>query len=103
MDYNCKVLEDAAECESDLLLVALVRLQTITETFHKNVLNKIPGSADPKTPAWIYTRAMRTELHNLWMSFSPDLRQNRQYSLSIQYSGRSPTDLFTSIPHYDLS
>ncbi|TVY19923.1 Transcriptional regulator WAR1 [Lachnellula arida] len=74
MDYNCKVLEETAACESDLLLVAMARLQTISESFYKNVLNKTEDSI--KTPAWMYTRSMRIELHNLWMSFSPELRQN---------------------------
>ncbi|TVY94178.1 Transcriptional regulator, partial [Lachnellula willkommii] len=83
MDYNCKVLEETAACESDLLLVAMARLQTISESFYKNVLNKTEDSI--KTPAWMYTRSMRIELHNLWMSFSPELRQNRH------------------VPHHELS
>ncbi|TVY27504.1 Transcriptional regulator [Lachnellula hyalina] len=74
MDYNCRVLEETAACESDLLLVAMARLQTMAESFYKNILNKTQDSI--KTPAWMYTRTMRTGLHSLWMSFSPQLRQN---------------------------
>lgn len=107
MDYNCKVLEDAAECESDLLLAALARLQFISEAFHRNVLSNIRDGADTKTstPSWMLTKAARTELQSLWMSFPPDLRQNRKYSLLCPILGlfHFITNTGTSHPHYELS
>lgn len=82
MDYNCKILESASEYESDLILVALVRLQAIAESYHRNVLSKSKESRDSddlKTPSWMYVKAFRSDLQDLWKSFPPRLQQNGQY------------------------
>lgn len=81
MDYNCKVLENANEYESDQLLVAFVRLQVVAESYHRNVLGKSNQSRDSddlKTPSWMYVKAFRKELQDLWKSFPPKLQQNGQ-------------------------
>jgi hypothetical protein len=81
MDYNCKVLENANEYESDQLLVAFVRLQVISESYHRNVLSKSKESRDSddlKTPSWMYVKAFRKELQDTWKSFPPTLQQNGQ-------------------------
>jgi hypothetical protein len=82
MDYNCKVLEKANEYETDQLLVAFVRLQVISESYNRNVLSKSKESRDSddlKTPSWMYVKAFRKELQDLWKSFSPNLQQNGQF------------------------
>ncbi|TVY78222.1 Transcriptional regulator WAR1 [Lachnellula suecica] len=76
MDYCCKVLEEKAECGSDLLLVALAKLQFVAESFQRNVLQK-SRNTELKVPAWMYVKSLRNELETLWASFSPSLRQNQ--------------------------
>lgn len=76
--HNCKVLYGSAEYESDLVLVSLVRLQCIIESFQRTILSASVAHGESKMPAWMYIKAARAELQDFWMSLPPELRSNCQ-------------------------
>ncbi|RDL40971.1 uncharacterized protein BP5553_00950 [Venustampulla echinocandica] len=76
IDHNCKLLYDSAEYESDLVLVTLVRLQCIVESFQRTLLNESMTPHGSKVPAWMYIKSARAELQDFWTSLCPRLRSN---------------------------
>jgi hypothetical protein len=79
LDYCCKVLQENQEYPSDAVLAALVRLQCITESFQRNLVQTYEGPIDEtKAPAWMYVEGMRSELQQFWTGLSSDLRTNSQ-------------------------
>ncbi|KAH8654456.1 hypothetical protein BGZ60DRAFT_154530 [Tricladium varicosporioides] len=75
-EYCCKVLQEAAEWESDFVLVALFRLQTMTETFWRNLSIRSAVLEGGRAPNWICVKAVRTELEQFWASLAPNVQQN---------------------------
>lgn len=79
IDYTCQVLEEAAELDSDLVLVSLVRMQCILETAFKGLpLKCTPNSI--KAPVWMHIKSARAELQRHWDSLRPDVQQHRTLS-----------------------
>ncbi|CAG8981366.1 hypothetical protein HYALB_00013895 [Hymenoscyphus albidus] len=71
LEYCCKILEDASEFPSDLILVAATRLQCMSESIQRSLLVKNEGPIIPS--------CMRAELVSYWQSLSDELRSNGAY------------------------
>ena len=80
VEYNCVALSDAAESESDLVLVASVRLEILVDSMNRHFFLRDPENDGAKGPVWMHVRSMREELHSYWRSLSPELQRNSQYS-----------------------
>ncbi|CAG8954323.1 hypothetical protein HYFRA_00005946 [Hymenoscyphus fraxineus] len=77
LEYCCKILEDAGEFPSDLILVAATRLQCMSESIQRSLLVKNEGPIIPS--------CMRAELVSYWQSLSDELRSN-EFLLTTYYS-----------------
>ena len=77
IEYTCQVLEESAECDSDLILVSLVRMQYIVESAYKGL--PLKSSADDiKAPVWMHVKAARSELQKHLDSLRPEIQQHRR-------------------------
>lgn len=61
---NRCLLRRPAEQESDLLLVSLVRLQSLTEPFTRNLSFKNNFSEEFKAPLWMHLNSVSVEIQN---------------------------------------
>jgi hypothetical protein len=75
IEYCCQALLEAAEYESDIILVALVRVQAIIETANRNLLSR--GRPGEKAPVWMHVKSSQFELQTYWNSLPPNVQQNR--------------------------
>ncbi|KAF4615887.1 hypothetical protein G7Y89_g15228 [Cudoniella acicularis] len=115
-EYNCNALQETAEYESDLVLVALVRLQFMTENVYKNSSLRHLTTEGTRAPVWMFVKAMRCELDAFWASLPPKLQQNKfllmsyhtsmvfLYESSIQPSSfpTNPTSFNYTSPRLDM-
>lgn len=75
IEYTCQVLEEAAEQDSDLVLVSLVRMQCIVDSAYRGLPFKIAAD-DVKAPVWMHVKSARSELQKHWASLRPDIQQH---------------------------
>jgi hypothetical protein len=85
IQYTCQVLEEAAEYDSDLVLVSLVRMQVILESAYKSLPIKIAGD-ETKAPVWMHIKAARAELQKHWDSLKPDVQEHRRLPPQFSYN-----------------
>ncbi|PMD35134.1 hypothetical protein L207DRAFT_466175 [Hyaloscypha variabilis F] len=82
IEYTCQVLEESAECDSDLILVSLVRMQYIVESAYKGL--PLKSSADDiKAPVWMHVKAARSELQKHLDSLRPEIQQHQLIQLNF--------------------
>lgn len=74
--YCCKVLESAAEHESDLFLVTMIRLYGFVESVTNSIMNRLNAS-DSTAPVWMQIASLRRELDLYWASVPPQVKRNR--------------------------
>ena len=79
IDQCLNDLRDAAEFESDQLLVELIRIQHLSDRVYqinsrRDLVAELPGI--PVTPVAVYRRAFITELDRLRSSLPENLRSN---------------------------
>jgi hypothetical protein len=82
IECSCQMLLDAAEYESDTLLVASVRIQRVVESMNRIVTNA-PSSSEPKAPIWMHVASLRNELQSIMSKLSPSARDMCQYYGSV--------------------
>jgi hypothetical protein len=78
IEYSCQVLQDAAELDTDLILVACVKLQAIVESINGNTTMRSPSSDGHKAPLWMHTASGRSDIQNVLDSLPPNLQNNGQ-------------------------
>jgi len=74
----------ASEHESDLLLVALVRLQSIIEAMYRNISLRTHATDDQRAPTWMYIKSVKSDLEKLWASLPASLQSNTLMILGYQ-------------------
>jgi hypothetical protein len=84
IEYACQVLEEAAEQDSDLVLVSLVRMNCIVDSAYKSLPIKTAGDGI-KAPVWMHVKAARSELQKHWDSLRPDVQQHRRLPSPLSY------------------
>lgn len=87
LDQCLKELEIAAEYETDLLAINLVRVQHLTERiFHYHtgdqLVNELPGV--PKTTTAVYLNSFQAELDRIRNELPPNLKANRKISVYVK-------------------
>ncbi|KAE9380143.1 hypothetical protein N431DRAFT_459105 [Stipitochalara longipes BDJ] len=85
IEYTCQVLEEAAECDSDLVLASLVRMQCIVESAYKSLPLK-SAADDIKAPLWMHIKAARSELQKHMDSLRLDIQQHPLIQLNLHDS-----------------
>ncbi|RDW72822.1 hypothetical protein BP6252_06729 [Coleophoma cylindrospora] len=75
LEFCCQALTEAAEHESDLLLVALVRLHSLIEPISKNLSSRAFND-ESKAPIWMHINSVRVAVQNFWDSLPSSLQQN---------------------------
>lgn len=73
--YCCKALESAAEYESDLFLVTMIRLYSFVESVANSVTNGLNAS-DLTAPVWMQISSLRRELDSYWASVPSHIKSN---------------------------
>jgi uncharacterized membrane protein YcgQ (UPF0703/DUF1980 family) len=86
IEYTCQVLDEAADQDSDLVLVSLVRMICLVDSAYKSLPIKTTVD-DIKAPVWMHVKAARSELQKHWDSLKPEVQQHRRqpFPLSYQY------------------
>jgi hypothetical protein len=79
IEYSCQLLQEVAEYETDLILVACARLQSIIESVNRNLANRPSSSDGQRAPLWMHATSVRTELQNVLNSLPSNLQSHRQY------------------------
>ncbi len=84
LDQSLKELEDAAECETDQLVVQLVRIQHLTDNnFHffngVHLVDELQG--EPKISAAVRLEACQMQLDNLRNALTSNLRSDCEMNL----------------------
>ena len=73
----CQKLEEARECQSDTLLVQLVRLQEIRYRMSRSFpYDDSHASRKPDAPVDMFVRAWQNELETFWASLPTESQQN---------------------------
>jgi len=82
---HCRIsLLECAEYESDIILAALVKIQSIIEKTNRSILdNDYPGGE--KVPVWMQSKLARLELHAYWETLPLNIRQD---GMCLQYVHR---------------
>ncbi|RDW87937.1 hypothetical protein BP5796_03631 [Coleophoma crateriformis] len=75
LEFCCQLLTEAAEHESDLLLVALVRLHSLVEPLSKNLSSRLFND-ESKAPIWMHINSVRVAIQHFWDSLPSSLQQN---------------------------
>lgn len=85
---HCRLsLLEFAEYESDIILAALVKIQSIIEKTNRNILDSdYPGGE--KVPVWMQSKLARLELHAYWDTLPLSLRQDGMPSICSHISTR---------------
>jgi len=79
IDYNCQILQETAEQESDLVLVSMVRLKSVVDSAYRYIPFKgIPQRNETQAPVWMQMKSARSEIEHYWASLPPNLQQNRK-------------------------
>lgn len=78
VEFCCQTLEQRSEHESDLLLVALVRLECLIRPIDE-LLTKKSFSDDHSAPIAMHIKAIRMSLERFWDSLPPSIQQHRKY------------------------
>lgn len=75
-------LTDAKECESDLILVALVKLQLIVERMRQSPLHEREIGRDvvSKPPAPFYVKALQADLDDVKRLVPSELQNSSRFS-----------------------
>lgn len=100
---HCRLsLLEFAEYESDIILAALVKLQSIIEKTNRNILEKdYPGGE--RVPVWMHSKLAVLELQSYWATLSPGVRENSEYCCNLN----TPKEVITSFIYrnsrYELS
>lgn len=82
LEHCRRSLLEYAEYESDIILAALVKIQSIVEKANRLILDKdYPGGE--KVPVWMHSKLAVLELHAYWESLSLGVRQNGTYYISF--------------------
>lgn len=76
IEFCCQALEDKAECDSDLVLVALVKLEYIIHPID-SILTKKSVTDGHKAPVAMHINLVRANMERLWNSLPPNIQQNR--------------------------
>lgn len=94
IDECLQRLIDAKEYESDELLVALVRIQYLTERIYQlSLKNQMPDELPglPAFPASVHFPVLQTEVEKLWSSLPEKIKNHCQWRyLSPRDPGLSP-------------
>lgn len=70
-----RALLEFAEFESDIILAALVKIQSIIEKTNRSILDRDYPNGE-KVPVWIQSKLAMLELNAYWETLSPLVRQN---------------------------
>lgn len=81
IDFCCQTLEERVEHESDLLLVASVRLEHLIHPID-NLLTKKSFTDDHRAPVAMHIKAVRDNMESFWRSLPPSIQQNRMMTMS---------------------
>jgi hypothetical protein len=87
LEYSCQALQESAEYEADLILVACARLQIIIDMYNRNI--ERPSQA----PVWMHTSSVQLDLEKALRSLPPRLQSKREYSNLVDFrvfSSNSP-------------
>lgn len=79
MSECMRVLADEGECQGDMVLVALVKLQSIVEKARQSPLqdDELRHGAEPaKPPPGFYARALQAELDDTMRHIPAELQSN---------------------------
>jgi hypothetical protein len=83
MDHCCDRLLTASEHDSDLLLVALVRIQSIIEALYRDLSHN--HAEAQRAPTWMHLASVEKDLEKLWTSLPSKLQSNRESASYIHF------------------
>jgi hypothetical protein len=90
--HCCKVLGDAREHESDLTLVAMIRLYGFVEQVISSVTNRL-NATEISAPVWMQIAGLRKDLHTYWATLPPQIKNDRSYPFSFLYPPRANSSI----------
>jgi len=71
-----KILQNAAEYEADLILVACVRFQSIADSVYRELPKRHINSDGRNAPLWMHNTQLQNELHNMYSSLAVDIQNH---------------------------
>lgn len=77
--HCCKVLEDAAEYESDLVLVTIIRLYGFVEMLNAAIMSRLYANGI-SAPIWMQVASIQRELETYWATVPDSLKENGDQS-----------------------
>jgi hypothetical protein len=77
IEFCCQTLQERAEHESDIVLVALVRLEFLIHPIDE-LLSKKSSMEDHSAPIAMHIRSIRANLDRFWSSIPANIQQNRE-------------------------
>ena len=79
LDHTCQFLFEAAEYQSDLILVFMARTYIITTSMSRNLCsNLVPASVDIRAPLSMQAKSAKTDLQNHLLALPPDVQEHSQ-------------------------
>lgn len=76
LDYTCQSLAEAAEFESDLILVFMARSQYLVSTMSRSLLSGGPGPDDVKAPPSMHAKLAKADLQKFFMALPSSLQEH---------------------------
>lgn len=104
IEHSCQVLTEAAEQESDIIIVAMVKIQAFVDLTYRSLHAK--GFTDwPKAaPAWMHVKSAQAQLQTYWESLTLEVQKNRKFFPGLKFSLRWLIKSFIkSHGHYESS
>jgi hypothetical protein len=77
-DNTCQSLFEAAEFESDLILVFMARCHAVVASVNRNTLNGGFGSTDIKAPVSMLATSAKADLQSYLTALPPHLQEHSQ-------------------------
>jgi hypothetical protein len=76
LDYTCQSLFEAAEFQSDLILVFAARSQSLVASMSRNILSGGLGSGDIKAPLSMQAKSAKADLQGYFLALPPTLQEH---------------------------
>lgn len=72
------MLQESAECEADLILVACVRFQLIADSLYRALPSRLSQLDGRNAPIWMHTSQLQKDLQNIFNGLSSDVQNHGQ-------------------------
>lgn len=79
--HCCKVLEDAAEYESDIVLITIIRLYGFVELVNTAIMNRLHANGI-SAPIWMQIASIQRELQAYWATVPTQMKENGKFPSS---------------------